>query len=367
MSRVGAVPRRSRTERLALAVLVAFGIVPTQGDALPLGGGASTAGVASQDSVWTLDGERYGALQGRRAVVRFVPSDSLVARRVREVLDAQPPLPGLAPDVPAGVTAVLAHTPAALDAVTGGQVPEWRAGVAVPELGLLVVPTGEGPRILDPDGLRVLRHEWAHLGLHQALGGLRVPRWFDEGYAQWASGGWDAEEAWRLRVMLALGGAPPLDSLSLAWPRDRAAAGGAYLLAASAVSYLLEGSGERGLTLLFARWRDGGSFDQALRATFGLTPGQFEEDWRRHVKRRYGWLFVVSRSAVFWMLLALVLLFMARTRQERNRARMARLRAGEVPDLPAYWEGPVEPLSGGPQGEGPGGGGGEGPERPKGG
>jgi hypothetical protein len=97
------------------------------------------------------------------------------------------------------------------------------------------------------------------------------------------------------------------------------------------------------LALFLARWRDGRSFDDALRATFGVTPGQFEEDWRRHVKKRYGWLFVASRSAVFWMLLALVLLFMARTRQERNRSRMARLRAGEAPDLPAYWEGPAEP------------------------
>ncbi|NJD19874.1 MAG: hypothetical protein FIA95_11420, partial [Gemmatimonadetes bacterium] len=296
---------------------------------------AGPAAATQPDTAWTLDGARYAGLRGRRAVVRFTAPDSLVARRVLGVLDGQPPLPGLAPDVPGGITAVLAHTPDALDEITGGQVPEWRAGVAIPELGLLVVPTGEGPRILDPGGLRVLRHEWAHLGLHQALGGLRIPRWFDEGYAQWASGGWDASDAWRLRILLAVGGAPPLDSLSLAWPRERGSAEGAYLLAASAVSFLLEGSGERGLALLMARWREGRSFDGALRATFGVTTGQFEEDWRRHVRKRYGWLFVASRSAVFWMLLALVLLFMARTRQARNRARMARLRAGEVPDAPA--------------------------------
>jgi hypothetical protein len=344
VSRFRGVRPRRRPPRLALAALALLAAV-----ARPV------SASQSPDTTWTLDGERYGELRGRRAVVRFAPPDSLVARRVLELLDGQPPLPGLAPDVPGGVTAVLAHTPEALDAVTGGRVPEWRAGVAIPELGLLVVPTGEGPRILDPDGVRVLRHEWAHLGLHQTLGGPRIPRWFDEGYAQWASGGWDASEAWRLRVLLAVGGAPPLDSLSLAWPRDRASAEGAYLLAASAVSYLLEGSGERGLAVFLARWRDTRSFDGALRATFGVTQGQFEEDWRRHVKKRYGWLFVASRSAVFWMLLALVLLFMARTRQERNRSRMARLRAGEAPDLPAYWEGPAEP-EGGPQappGEGP--------------
>ncbi|MDP2956325.1 MAG: hypothetical protein Q8N53_07880, partial [Longimicrobiales bacterium] len=285
----------------------------------PPGSLGAAEAVAPQDTVWTLDGTAYRAIQGRSVLLRFAPDDALVAPRVLEALDAQPRLPGLGPDVPAGVTAVLAHSPAAFDQLTGGRVPEWRAGVAIPELGLLVVPTGEGPRVLDPDGMRVLRHEWAHLGLHEALGGLRVPRWFDEGYAQWASGGWDAQEAWRLRVLLALGRAPPLDSLSLTWPRDRASAEAAYLLAASAVSYLLGDSGERGLALFLGRWRAQRSFDEALRATFGVTAGQFEEDWRRHVKKRYGWLFVASHSAVFWMLMGLALLLMARTRQGRNR------------------------------------------------
>ena len=36
-------------------------------------------------------------------------------------------------------------------------------------------------------------------------------------------------------------------------------------------------------------------------------------------------------------LLALVLLLMVRVRQTRNREHMARLRAGEIPDQPAYW------------------------------
>lgn len=295
----------------------------------------------------TLDGERYRSLAGTRASVWFAERDALVAERVLGLLDAQAPLPGLPDSVPIGVVAVLAHTAAAFDQVTGGVVPEWRAGVALPALRLLVVPTGEGPRILDPEGLRTLRHEWAHLGLHAHLGDLRLPRWFDEGYAQWASGGFDATEAWRLRVLLALGRAPPLDSLALTWPSAREEARTAYLLAASAVALLLEPAGERGLALFLDRWRSGGSFDAALRNTFGVTPGQFEEDWKRHVRARYGWLLVLSRSAVLWVVMALVLLALARARRARNRERLARLRAAEPPDRPAYW---VDPGAGPEQG-----------------
>lgn len=296
-----------------------------------------------------LDGEPYAALRGERASVYFARSDSLVAERVLDLLDAQLPLPGLPATVPDEVTAVLTHGPEAFDQLTGGAVPEWRAGVAIPEAGMLVLPYGEGPGVLDAEGRRTLRHEWAHLGLHEYLGDLRVPRWFDEAYAQWASGGFDASEAWRLRVLLALGRAPELDSLALGWPTGLEEARTAYLLSASALAYLLEPSGDRGLSLFLERWRAERSFDSALVRTFGVTQGQFEEDWKAHVRSRYGWLLVLSRSSVFWLVLALVLLALARARRGRNREKMARLRATEPPDRPDYWvegSGPAPPPPG---------------------
>jgi hypothetical protein len=84
----------------------------------------------------------------------------------------------------------------------------------------------------------------------------------------------------------------------------------------------------------------------ALRSTYGVTAGGLEESWKRHVRSRYGWLFVLSHSAVFWSLLALVLLVMVRVRRTRNRERLARLRAHEPPDEPAYWV--LDPAEGGP-------------------
>lgn len=305
----------------------------------------------------SLDGEAYRSLTGQRTTVYFVPRHADLAERMRNLLDGQPPMPALPDSFPHGVHAVLAHSPAALDELTGGAVPEWRAGVAVPSLDLLVIPAGEGAGVLSGEGLTTLRHEWAHLALHQYLGGLRIPRWFNEGYAEWASGGFDAMDAWQLRVGLALGRAPAMDSLTLDWPTGRAQARTAYLLSASAVTYLLEGSGERGLAIFLERWRTEGSFESALRGTYGVTSGQLEEDWREHVKARYGWLFVLAHSSVFWLLLGVVLLYMVRVRRTRNRERLARLRADELPDVPAYWAyGPeeVDPGGRGQPGSAPG-------------
>jgi hypothetical protein len=183
---------------------------------------------------------------------------------------------------------------------------------------------------------QVLRHEWAHIGLHQYLEGLRVPRWFSEGYAQWASGGWDWSEGWKLRVALARD-RNPLDSLELSWPRAQARAQTAYLLSATAIEYLVIQSSPRALEVLLTRWKEEGNFERAFRSTYGVTTAQFEEDWRRYVKDRYGWVFVLSHSAVFWMFLSLALVAMVGVRRRASRERLARLRALDAPDQPSFW------------------------------
>lgn len=300
------------------------------------------ASVPAQDFV---EEEPWSVLEGARASVHHREGHGALALTVLRFLDGQPPLPALPPDVPEGVSAYLAPDRATFDALAGGRVPEWSGGVAIPARRQLVLPVFASTRALSGDRGRVLRHEWAHLGLHAHLGGLGIPRWFDEGYAEWAAG-WDRSETWRLRLLLASGRTPPLDSLTLDWPRDAASAGAAYLLAATAVEYLVSESGERGLAQFFDRWKEMRSFEAALRATYGVTPGQFEEHWRRYVKDRYGWLLVLSHSMVFWLMLALMLVLLLGVRRRHDRERLARLRAGEVPDAPDYWRGLEEDEEG---------------------
>ena len=59
------------------------------------------------------------------------------------------------------------------------------------------------------DPREVLRHELAHLALHEYLGDL-PPRWFDEGYASYAAREWSREDALSANVALAIRGTPTL-------------------------------------------------------------------------------------------------------------------------------------------------------------
>jgi hypothetical protein len=307
----------------------------SEGVGAPIQADGWTAASSFQDEV---QDQGFRWLVSDRVRVGFRGGDSIRAERIMVFLSGLPTLPALPDTLPTGLTLFIAPDQSSFDALTGGTVPEWGAGVAIPDLERIVVPGFGSQRTRGWSEARVLQHEWAHLGLHQHLDSLRVPQWFDEGYAEWASGGWNAADGWRLRVAFALGRAPPLDSLALRWPRDRASADLAYLLSATAVEYLIRESGERGLRLFLERWISERSFDAAFRGTYGLTLSQFEEDWKGYVKRRYGWLFVLSHSSVFWLTLALALLAMVRIRRGRDREAMARLRAGEPPDRPTYWE-----------------------------
>lgn len=251
------------------------------------------------------------------------------AERTLRAALAPLPLPGLpeAATLPRS-TIVLAPDEVTFDSLTSGRVPAWAAGVAIPSQRLIILPVfREGDALTDP--VITLRHELAHLALNAHIG-RPIPRWFDEGYATWVSGGWDERSGWRIRLALLRGDAPPLDSLTLAWPRGEARARLAYLLSASAVRYLATSRGEAGFAAFIEAWRaDDGGFERAMRSTYQLTSFQFEREWRGMVRARYGWLLAFSQMAVFWFAMVVLVLVLGTFRRRRNRERLEALRREE--------------------------------------
>lgn len=254
--------------------------------------------------------------------VIHAPRQLPLAREVLAAATRPMPLPGFGRGaVPESTTIVLAPTPRAFAEATGGGAPEWAGGVAIPDARVIVLPTYPIPNVRPADAAATLRHEIAHLALAQRLP-EPIPRWFTEGYAEVAAGSWDVESGWTLRVAFVLGRAPRLDSLELAWPRSAGRARLAYLLSATMVDHLRRRTGEEGFALLMDNWRREGTLDQAVRVTWGMTMGQLEDEWRREVKRRYGWLSIAANVGLVWfaaMLLGFVALI---PRRRRNRARM---------------------------------------------
>lgn len=271
-----------------------------------------------------------------------------LAVRLHEIAVNAPPLPALPADVLAGeepIRIALAESEAAFDSLTAGAAPDWGAGVAFPQRGFIVLPAYASPRGNVGELPTVLRHELAHVALERYLSPAAIPRWFTEGYASWAAGQLDFEAGWILRLSFLTGRAPPLDSLILGWPAGAADARVAYLLSASAVQWLHERGGDRVLALFLERWKASGRFEASLRATYGLTLGQFERYWIESVRRRYGWLVFFAQASVAWAMLTLLVLVLFVIRRRRDRKRLEGLRETEPPDAPAYWLGePATPA-----------------------
>jgi hypothetical protein len=255
------------------------------------------------------------------------PGLEQLARRMADDRGLFSPMPGIGEIDPAlsGLTIRLARKLACADAAAPGA--DWVAGAAWPERGYVVVRAGESVGAVRPVR-RVLRHELAHVALHRATNG-RAPRWLDEGYAQLASGEWGWEQGWELRLAF-LRGRASLEDLSLRFPAHREGAAAAYLLSYTAVEQLLRLGGEIGLRSVFLQLAAGRSFDEALRRTYGLTADQFEARWRRAVAGRYGTLFVLSRAAIFWIAVTLLVLWVGGRRRRRDRAKLERMRREEL-------------------------------------
>jgi hypothetical protein len=193
-------------------------------------------------------------------------------------------------------------------------------GVAVPGSRTILLRADRG------DLYTTLRHELAHLALHQAVE-VRVPLWFNEGYASWAAGEWGRLGALELNLAVVRGAVPDLRSLDGALRSSATTADAAYALAVSAVTELAGRNPSRSLTPLLSRLAAGEDFEASVLATTGLTLNQFDIEWRRRLKRRYSlatWLLAGGG----WGIVALSVWALIRVRRRADRARRAALDQG---------------------------------------
>jgi len=79
--------------------------------------------------------------------------------------------------------------------------------------------------------------------------------------------------------------------------------------------------GERGLAPLMANLPQAESFDAALRATYHVTEGDFEQRWQRDVASRYGWLSWLAAMGFFWLAIGAVLAALLGLRRRRDQAK----------------------------------------------
>lgn len=179
------------------------------------------------------------------------------------------------------------------------------------------------------DPIRVLRHELAHLALHEVLGDL-APRWFDEGYASYAASEVERDDYLAANLTLALRGMPTLAALDSGFYEGRTSADASYALAERAVAELAALDPQRGLSLFIRYWHSGASFDAAVREAYGVTGAEYERRWRQNTRRRFGALALLSDITLGTVLMLALLGPLWWQRRTRDRERLTELRARDA-------------------------------------
>ena len=263
---------------------------------------------------------------GRFTIVHY-PRDAGLARSLLAAAQVRDTFPGL-PRPRQRVLIAVAPDRRVFREWVGPSAPEWGAAIAFPESRRIVVHGRDaGGRMGDP--FLVLRHELAHLALHEGLGDI-PPRWFDEGYASFAAGEWGREEALATSVALVFRRLPRLDSLDAYFEGGSERANEGYALAHRAVDELASLDERRGLSLFFDYWRQSRSIDLAVRQAYGLTLDDFERRWQERTRRRYGGIALTADFALLGIIGGATLFPLWLARRRRDRQRLAALRDADA-------------------------------------
>lgn len=265
-------------------------------------------------------------VQVGRVTVVARPEQASLAVALAEAADRPVTWLGLGPRDPAPLRIILADGDREFGASAPGRVPEWGAGLALPRARTVVIRTDGGG-----DPFQTLRHELAHLALHDAVR-VRLPLWFDEGYAVLAAGELGRLEQLRLNLALAGGRVPGFRQLDRELRAGRLEAQHAYALAGTAVAYVARRHPEGSLDAIIGHLESGTGFEEAILASTGWPLSTLEEGWQRDTKRRYG-LLVWLVAGGGWLVAGGLLVVGILWRRRRDRPRRAALDVGwPVPD-----------------------------------
>jgi hypothetical protein len=273
----------------------------------------------------------------------YYPADRRLANTVAAQVAKTDSFPGL-PRPRAHILIAIAPDKQRFREWVGPTAPEWGAAVAFPESNRIVLQ-GSSAASDAGDPLETLRHELAHLALHEALGDL-PPRWFDEGYASVAAHEWRRDDAVAANLGLAWRGMPTLDELEQEFEGGSTSAEEAYALAYRAVTDLADLGGTQGLAPLFANWKRTRSLNRAVRLTYGITLTEFEQRWRDRTRRRYGGLALMGNLALAGLLIAFVVLPLYLARRRRDRQRLVAMVAADRAAEAAAASNPIADLLG---------------------
>lgn len=182
--------------------------------------------------------------------------------------------------------------------------PEWAAGLALPQEGLILL---RSPKLLlDPNQYRLLTiHELTHLYLAAALRHREHPLWLEEGLAMYAADeGGLGRAAAMTRGVLGKGLIPFAD-LEAEYPVSEEQVELAYAQSYYFVAWLLNQYGPEVLRQVVAQLARGRETTQAFYVATGQGLATLESRFGEEMTNRFSWLALLTAGGSLWALVSL--------------------------------------------------------------
>jgi hypothetical protein len=158
----------------------------------------------------------------------------------------------------------------------------------------------------------VFKHELVHLLLHQHIQHAQIPRWFDEGVAQWASEGvaelLEADDGALLEQALLSRKNIPFQNLVVHFPDQRQALALAYAQSRSLVAYIADQYGAAKILQILGRMKTGEKFERAFESSLGVSPAAVERHWIDARRTGITWLTYLAAHIYEFIFLAAALM-----------------------------------------------------------
>lgn len=147
-------------------------------------------------------------------------------------------------------------------------------------------------------------HELCHLLLHRHIEPDFLPKWLDEGVAQWVAGSaaiLDVGDRDLLKQAVISGSLLPMGSISSRFPDQPAAFSLAYEESRSFVEFIVHEYGERKLLAILEGLHRGKTVAQAVSENLPLGLSALELNWRAALLRKFSWQTYLA-DHVYWIL-----------------------------------------------------------------
>jgi len=185
---------------------------------------------------------------------------------------------------------------------------------AVPDRDLIVIDYSKMKT--DPFTIEaILKHELCHLLLHNHIRREKLPKWLDEGIAQWVSGGMAdiimKQKSSVLNEAILADRLIGIRALTGRFPREAKLLKLAYAESKSLTEYIISEYGLNGILTVLEYLKDGDDIDPAISKALSISFDELEGRWYNSLKKRITWFTFLSNNLyeILFFLAALALIY----------------------------------------------------------